>query len=80
MDTFFKIFQIVFLLFSGTSFCSVDVNNFRSIRDVKIQDKSSSSAPLPVVQTFNGLIRGFTKTSVVTETDVDVFLGVNINL
>ena len=65
----------MFLSLSEASFCSfVDS---RAIRDLKTQDENLN---VPIVQTLNGLVAGFTETSAVTQTDVDVYLGVSSNL
>ena len=72
-----KIFLTVFLSLSAHSFCFADVSS-RTIRNLKTQVENLSD--VPIVQTLNGLVGGFTETSAVTQTNVDVYLGVSSNL
>ena len=66
-----KIFLTVFLSLSAPSFCFADVSS-RTIRNLKTQVENLSD--VPIVQTLNGLVGGFTVTSAVTQTDVDVYV------
>ena len=73
--SFSKYFLIEFL--SLSAFCASGGVSSRTNRDLKIQDENIGASYLPIVQTQNGQVRGFTETSIVTQTDVDIFLGVN---
>ena len=73
----FKIFVIEFLSLSRSAFCASGGVSSRTNRDLKIQDENIGASFLPIVQTQNGQVRGFTETSIGTQTDVDIFLGVN---